>query len=62
VDAARGAFLDGFQVGCLTAAGVLAVGALFAARFVPSRPAPPPGEDDDATGDHTATDELVPVA
>src|SRR5262249_37297121 len=40
--AARTAFFDGFQVGCLVAAGVLFIGAAFAARFLPARPAPPP--------------------
>jgi hypothetical protein len=40
--AARTAFFDGFQVGCLVAAGVLFLGAAFAARFLPARPAPPP--------------------
>src|SRR5207245_9126106 len=40
--AARTAFFDGFQVGCLVAAGVLFVGAAFAARFLPARPAPAP--------------------
>jgi EmrB/QacA subfamily drug resistance transporter len=39
--AARTAFFDGFQVGCLVAAGVLFLGAAFAARFLPARPAPP---------------------
>jgi hypothetical protein len=34
-------FFDGFQVGCLVAAGVLFIGAAFAARFLPARPAPP---------------------
>jgi hypothetical protein len=38
LDAARSAFFDGFQIGCLVAAGVLIVGAVFAARFLPSRP------------------------
>jgi EmrB/QacA subfamily drug resistance transporter len=32
------AFFDGFQIGCLVAAGVLFAGAAFAARFLPSRP------------------------
>jgi len=67
VAAARDAFFDGFQVGCLTAAGVLFVGALFAARFLPSRPTPPPGADDDtdaaANGTEAhAADALVPLA
>src|SRR4029077_18766792 len=38
--AARGAFFDGFQVGCLVAAGVLFIGAAFVARFLPARPTP----------------------
>jgi EmrB/QacA subfamily drug resistance transporter len=61
VAAARSAFFDGFQVGCLTAAGVLFVGALFAARFLPSRPTPPPeaGDDSDGVRSHPAADELV---
>jgi Major Facilitator Superfamily len=40
--AARTAFFDGFQAGSLVAAGVLFIGAAFAARFLPARPAPPP--------------------
>ena len=40
--AARTAFFDGFQVGCLVAAGVLFIGAAFVARFLPARPTPPP--------------------
>ena len=40
--AARSAFFDGFQVGCLVAAGVLFIGAAFVARFLPARPTPPP--------------------
>ena len=39
--AARSAFFDGFQVGCLVAAGVLFIGAAFVARFLPARPTPP---------------------
>ena len=35
------AFFDGFQVGCLVAAGVLLIGAAFVARFLPARPEPP---------------------
>ena len=35
---ASAAFFDGFQIGCLVAAGVLLVGSVFAARFLPSRP------------------------
>jgi EmrB/QacA subfamily drug resistance transporter len=38
LEAAQAAFFDGFQLGCLVAAGVLFVGAAFAARFLPSRP------------------------
>jgi EmrB/QacA subfamily drug resistance transporter len=34
----QAAFFDGFQIGCLVAAGVLFAGAAFAARFLPSRP------------------------
>jgi Major Facilitator Superfamily len=41
LDAARSAFFDGFQVGCLVAAGVLFIGAAFIARFLPARPEPP---------------------
>jgi hypothetical protein len=41
LDTARTAFFDGFQVGCLVAAGVLFIGAAFVARFLPARPAPP---------------------
>ena len=39
LDVSQAAFFDGFQLGCLIAAGVLIVGAVFAARFLPSRPA-----------------------
>jgi hypothetical protein len=35
---AKHAFFDGFQAGCLVAAGVLFVGAVFAAVVLPSRP------------------------
>ena len=38
--AARSAFFDGFQLGCLVAAGVLFAGTVFAARYLPSRPTP----------------------
>jgi EmrB/QacA subfamily drug resistance transporter len=38
LQAAQTAFFDGFQLGCLVAAGVLFAGAAFAARFLPSRP------------------------
>ncbi|MEP7113732.1 MAG: hypothetical protein ABI862_10730 [Ilumatobacteraceae bacterium] len=37
--AAERSFFDGFQAECLVAAGVLFAGAIFAARFLPSRPA-----------------------
>jgi EmrB/QacA subfamily drug resistance transporter len=40
LEASQAAFFDGFQVGCLVAAAVLIAGAAFAARFLPSRPAP----------------------
>jgi EmrB/QacA subfamily drug resistance transporter len=40
LEAARSAFFDGFQLGCLVAAGVLFAGAAFAARYLPARPAP----------------------
>jgi EmrB/QacA subfamily drug resistance transporter len=40
LEASQTAFFDGFQLGCLVAAGVLFAGAAFAARFLPSRPAP----------------------
>lgn len=39
LNAARSAFLDGFHVGCLVASAVLIAGAIFAARFLPTRPA-----------------------
>jgi sugar phosphate permease len=35
---AQRSFFDGFQAGCLVAAGVLIAGAIFAAIFLPSRP------------------------
>jgi DHA2 family integral membrane protein (MFS transporter) len=35
---AKSSFFDGFQAGCLVAAGVLFAGAIFAAAFLPSRP------------------------
>jgi EmrB/QacA subfamily drug resistance transporter len=38
LDASQTAFFDGFQLGCLVAAGVLIAGAGFAARYLPSRP------------------------
>jgi hypothetical protein len=38
LDASQTAFFDGFQLGCLVAAGVLIAGAAFAARYLPSRP------------------------
>jgi EmrB/QacA subfamily drug resistance transporter len=38
LEASQAAFFDGFQLGCLVAAGVLIAGAAFAARFLPSRP------------------------
>jgi EmrB/QacA subfamily drug resistance transporter len=37
-EASEAAFFDGFQLGCLVAAGVLFAGAVFAARFLPARP------------------------
>jgi EmrB/QacA subfamily drug resistance transporter len=40
LDASQTAFFDGFQLGCLVAAGVLIAGTIFAARFLPSRPTP----------------------
>jgi EmrB/QacA subfamily drug resistance transporter len=45
LNAARSAFFDGFQVGCLVASGVLIAGAVFAARFLPSRPSQAPASD-----------------
>ena len=38
VDAASNAFFDGFQVGCLVAAGAAFAGAIFAVVFLPARP------------------------
>jgi EmrB/QacA subfamily drug resistance transporter len=38
LQASQTAFFDGFQLGCLVAAGVLIAGAAFAARYLPSRP------------------------
>jgi len=35
---AEDAYFDGFAVGCLVAAGVACVGAVFVALFLPSRP------------------------
>ena len=46
--AAQRSFFDGFQAGCLVAAGVLFTGAVFAAIFLPARPT--------ATGDVDAPD------
>jgi EmrB/QacA subfamily drug resistance transporter len=40
LQASQTAFFDGFQLGCLVAAGVLITGAAFAARYLPSRPTP----------------------
>ena len=36
--AAQHAFFDGFKVGCLVAAGVALIGAVFVAVFLPARP------------------------
>ena len=41
LEASQTAFFDGFQLGCLVAAGVLFAGAAFAARYLPSRPTAP---------------------
>ena len=41
ITVAQRAFYDGFQAGCLVAAGVLFAGAIFAAIFLPSRPGTP---------------------
>jgi EmrB/QacA subfamily drug resistance transporter len=38
LEASQAAFFDGFQLGCLVAAGVLIAGAAFALAFLPSRP------------------------
>jgi hypothetical protein len=38
---AQRSFFDGFQAGCLVAAGVLFAGAIFAAIFLPARPVVP---------------------
>jgi hypothetical protein len=38
LDAAKVAFFDGFHTGCLVASGVLIVGAICAAVFLPSKP------------------------
>jgi hypothetical protein len=38
LEASEAAFFDGFRLGCLVAAGVLLAGAVFAARYLPSRP------------------------
>jgi hypothetical protein len=39
LEASQSAFFDGFRLGCLVAAGVLVIGAAFAARYLPARPA-----------------------
>jgi EmrB/QacA subfamily drug resistance transporter len=62
--AADQAFFDGFTVGCLVAAAVALVGAVFAALLLPARPTEidsngledVPVDGDDITGDH----ELIP--
>jgi EmrB/QacA subfamily drug resistance transporter len=62
--AADQAFFDGFTVGCLVAAAVALVGAVFAALLLPARPTEIdsnglediPVDGDDITGDH----ELIP--
>jgi EmrB/QacA subfamily drug resistance transporter len=41
LEASQAAFFDGFQLGCLVAAGVLVAGAVFAAVFLPARPIVP---------------------
>src|SRR5215212_182934 len=45
-DLATSGFFDGLQVGCLVAAGVCAVGALFAALVIPSQPEAAPAADE----------------
>jgi hypothetical protein len=50
--AAHSAFFDGFQVGCLVAAGVLFIGAAFVARFLPAHPTPPLEFDELAELEH----------
>ena len=45
-------FFDGFQVGCLVAAGVLFIGAAFVARFLPAHPTPPLEFDELAELEH----------
>jgi EmrB/QacA subfamily drug resistance transporter len=40
-EAANNGFFDGLQTACLSGAGILAAAAVFAAMFIPSRPAPP---------------------
>jgi hypothetical protein len=47
--ASQTAFFDGFQLGCLVAAGVLITGAAFAARYLPSRPTPTTQPQPDTT-------------
>jgi hypothetical protein len=44
-DAASSAFFDGFEMACLVAAGVAAVGALLAAALIPAQPQQPQAED-----------------
>jgi hypothetical protein len=48
LEASHAAFFDGFQLGCLVAAGVLIAGAAFAAAFLPSRPMPTVGPEAEA--------------
>lgn len=45
-EVASAGFYDGLAAGCLVAAGVCAVGSLFVAALLPSRPADEPADDD----------------
>jgi hypothetical protein len=62
LEASQKAFFDGFRIGCLVASGVLLAGAVFAARFLPSRPSlgvePDVAADRDNEGDVRLTPAL----
>jgi hypothetical protein len=54
-EASQSAFFDGFQLGCLVAAGVLIAGTAFAARYLPSRPTAERGAEHEPVVETAAT-------
>lgn len=61
-DAASRAFLDGFAIGCLVAAGVALLGALVAAVLLPAHPVDTTDETTESLEPDADPDELTPVA